>query len=56
MNYINLLGHQMSLYVERYSNIVVKPDDYKKFKEDINEFLEKENFKILINNKLYSKI
>ena len=39
-----------------YSNIVVKPDDYKEFKEDINEFLEKENFKILINNKLYSKI
>lgn len=39
-----------------YSNIVVKPEDYKKFKDDINEFLEKENFKILIFDKLYSKI
>lgn len=47
--------HDLHLY-DTYSNIVVKPDDYKKFKEDINEFLEKENFKILIFGKLYSKI
>lgn len=51
-----LIRTSNELICGRYSNIVVKPDDYKKFKEDINEFLEKENFKILINNKLYSKI